>query len=89
MLDSIEVNAREEIKALRRRMRTMEHRVGITERNTVEVQAIGGDVDSVVALPPAPAMHSFAIVSGPPDTLYVSMQQTGGTWVWVPLVMAP
>jgi hypothetical protein len=30
----------------------------------------------------APSERVFKIVTGPPDVLYVSMQETGSTWDW-------
>ncbi len=37
----------------------------------------------------APSYVSFKVKSGPPDELYISMQKTGASWDWIPIVFAP
>lgn len=46
-------------------------------------------IDRAASLGTAPSYGILKIKSGPPDELYVSMQKTGGTWDWIPLVFAP
>lgn len=41
------------------------------------------------ALGTAPSFVTYRVLPGPPDELFVSMQQTGGAWVWVSIIAAP
>jgi hypothetical protein len=38
---------------------------------------------------PGPPLYSLAIRQGPPDTVMVCLNGTGGNPVWVPMVTAP
>lgn len=46
-------------------------------------------IERAASLGTAPSYGVFKIKSGPPDQLYVSMQKTGATWDWIPVVFAP
>lgn len=61
----------------------------ITPTVTTLISSTEGSIPREATLGTAPSMVVFKVVAGPPDTLYVSLNITGGSWNWVPIVRAP